>query len=366
MKILAIDTSCDDTSVAISEDLNILANISWAKIKTHAEWGGVVPNEAKRQHSEFLDPAITAALKEANLEVTDIDVFAVTKGPGLAIALESGIQKAKELATKHKKPLVAVNHMVGHIYSNLTRDLEGNSYSGLSDMDFPLLALAISGGHTDLYIMDGHLQFTQLGQTLDDAVGEAFDKVGRMLGMGFPAGAKIEKSAANGNANKYQFPRPLSNTKEYNWSFSGLKTSVLYQIHKLIGDYDSKLEKKTFKLEDASHLLKEEDINDISASFQKAAIDSITIKVKRAVEEYKPKMLVVGGGVIANSKLRESLKEALDSTKTPLYYPKPIWLCVDNASMIATAAYFYAKQDKYVKGITELDRDPNLRIESVN
>ena len=362
MRILAIDTSCDDTSVAISDDLNILANVFWSKMKLHSKWGGVVPAEARRQHKEFLGPAIDEVCKQAKLSLNKIDIFAVTQGPGLAIALEAGIAKAKELANEHKKPLIAVNHMIGHIYSNLTQDSNGKPYAGLDKFEFPLLALTISGGHTDLYLMKGHLEFEHLGQTLDDAVGEAFDKIGRMLGMGFPAGAEIEKSAQEGNPSTFQFPRPLSNSQDYNWSYSGLKTAVLYEVQKIIGDYKVKQGKGQFKFIDISDKLDKETINDIAASFQEAAIESLLIKVKRAVEAYKPKMFVVGGGVIANTTLRRSLEDTLFLTNTPLYYPKPIWLCTDNAAMIATAAYFYAKENKFVKNSRELDRIPNLKI----
>ena len=362
MKILAIDTSCDDTSVAIAEDLNILANVFWSKMKLHAKWGGVVPHEARRQHKEFLDPAIKEVLEQSKLKIEDIDVFAVTYGPGLAIALEAGIAKAKELARTQSKPLIGINHMIGHIYSNLTRDTSGDPYSGIKDFEFPLLALTISGGHTDLYLMKDHLKFEQLGTTLDDAVGEAFDKVGRMLGMDFPAGAKVEETARNGDSNAYKFPRPLADSDDYNWSYSGLKTSVLYEIKKLVGDYKHKAGKKTFKMDDLSKKLTQKQINDLAASFQSAAIDSLLSKVLKAVKMYRPKMLVVGGGVIANQTLRSTLEKSMEELGIPLYYPKPFWLCTDNAAMIATAAYFYAQQGLYLEDPESLDRIPNLQI----
>ena len=362
MKILAIDTSCDETSIAILKDMNVIANVFWTKSETYAKWGGVVPSIAKRQHDEFLDPAISEALKKAKCDISEIDVFAVTQGPGLAIALESGISKAKSLAKDHSKPLIAVNHMIGHIYSSLARDEKGNAFSDLNDFDFPLIALAISGGHTDMYLMTDHLKFTQLGETLDDAVGEVFDKVGRMLGMGYPAGSLIEKTALKGNPDRFNFPRPLKNHNSFNWSFSGLKTAVLYEIKKLVGDYESKPGKKVMKIEDLSSKLESKTIADLASSFQKAVIDSLLIKIEKALFEYRPKMLVVGGGVVANSALRSELERVSKEYNISVYYPKPMWLCTDNAAMIAVAANYYAKNQTYVKNINTLDRLPNLRI----
>lgn len=362
MKILAIDTSCDDTSVAISEDLRILSNVFWSKIKTYEKWGGVVPIEARRQHEEFLGPAIQQALEDAKLDLQDIDTFAVTYGPGLAIALEPGIEKAKELSKQYEKPLIAINHMIGHIYSNLAEDAEGIAYSGVQDFEFPLLALTISGGHTDLYRMERHMEFERIGSTLDDAIGEAYDKVGRLLGLGFPAGAKIDAFAEKGDPKRFLFPRPLSETKDYNWSYSGLKTAVLYQVQKLLGEYAPKPGKGTYKMDDASSALDEQTIYDLCASFQEAAIDSLLIKVTRALDAFSPKMLVVGGGVIANSALRKRLEEITSQRGISLSYPKPMWLCTDNAAMIAAAAHFYAQKDLYVQNISDLERIPSLTI----
>lgn len=355
MKILSIDTSCDDTSVAIAEDLKILSHKQWSKVKLHSRWGGVVPNEAKRQHKEFLDPVINEVLKESKLKLEDIDYFAVTQGPGLALALEAGIAKAKELAIKYNKPLIAVNHMIGHIYSILSDD-ENFTFK------FPALALTVSGGHTDLYLMKDHLKFEHIGWTLDDAVGESFDKVGRMLGFGFPAGKDIEEAAKSGDSKKYDFPRPMINSGDYKWSFSGLKTAVLYQIKKLLGEYEHKPEKKVYKLNDQSNNLSSEQIADIAASFQQAAIESVIYKLKKAIEEYQPKIAVIGGGVIANTLFREMLEQIENETGISIHYPKPIWLCTDNAAMIATAAYFYIKENKFVENINELERIPNLEI----
>ena len=377
MNILAIDTSCDDTSVAITENRKLLANVFWSKIKTYEKWGGVVPSEAKRQHIEFLPKALEKTFEDVNaalnqqsqsknsqskFTIENIDSIAVTYGPGLAIALESGIQTAKNLAKKHNKKLIAVNHMIGHIYSNLVLDENGKSYSGVDEFEFPLLALTISGGHTDLYLMHNHFDFNHIGYTIDDAIGEAFDKVGRMIGLPYPAGPKIEKLAQEGNEDAFKFPRPMSNSNDYLWSYSGLKTAVLYTIKKLVDEYEDKPQKKKFKVEDLSEKLTDQQIKDIAASFQRAAVEALLIKVKRALVEFNPKMLVVGGGVIANSYLREKLQAECEKKDVPLYYPKPIWLCTDNAAMIGVTGYYYAKYNKFVENIDELDRIPNLRI----
>lgn len=364
MKLLAIDTSCDDTSVAISNDLKILANVSWSKFKIHNYFGGVVPSEAKRQHKEFLGPVINEALKTSKLNMDEIDAIAVTYGPGLAIALEAGIEKAKDLAKRYNKRLIGVNHMIGHIYSCLAQDENGSPLSHTTDFKFPLLALTISGGHTDLYLMKGHMEFEKLGGTIDDAIGEAYDKVGRMIGLGFPAGYKLETLAKNGDINAYDFPRPMANSKDLNWSFSGLKTAVLYQIKKIQNSYESKPKKKEFKMSDESLNLSEKEVCDLAASFQEAAIESLIIKLKKALNLYTPKMLVVGGGVIANQALRSRLESICKNSDTSLTYPTPMWLCTDNAAMIAIAANFYAQKKLYIDKIDSLDRIPGLEIPS--
>lgn len=365
MKILAIDTSCDDTSVAISEDRKILANEFWSKLKVHKEFGGVVPIEAKRQHEEFLPLVIEKALQDAGISIQDLDAIAVTYGPGLAIALEPGIAKAKEIADKYQKPLIAVNHMIGHIYANLAQDMEEKTLSLIDEFKFPALALTISGGHTDLYLMENHFKFKLIGQTLDDSIGEAFDKVGRTLGFGFPAGRAIEERSTQGNDSAFIFPRPLAHSNDYNWSYSGLKTAVLYQIKKLTGEYHAKPGKGTYKMEDLAAQLSGQQINDIAASFQKAAVNSLVSKVKKAVQELNPKMLIVGGGVIANTMIRTELEKVSVENGIQITYPKPMWLCTDNAAMIAIAAYYMTQslEDKaYHNDLDTLDRVPNLEI----
>ncbi len=364
MIILAIDTSCDDTSVAISDGRKILANVFWSKMDLHSKSGGVVPTEAKRQHEEFLEPAIKKALEEANIALEDVDYFAVTYGPGLAIALEPGLDKAKELAIKYNKPLIPINHMVAHIYANLGQTAQGLPLSQTDDFDFPSLALTISGGHTDLYKMSGHLRFSHIGWTLDDAIGEAFDKIGRLLGMGFPAGYKIEQSAKNGNPLKFVLPRPMHNSNDYNWSYSGLKTAVLYELGKITGSYGSGQEKGKVKLEDISSQLSEENINNMAAAFQAAATDSLLNKLEKALDDDTYKMLIIGGGVIANSYIRSKLEALALKHNIKLVYPTPMWLCTDNAAMIAITGYYYIQKGIQLNPteLDSIDRNPSLSI----
>lgn len=374
MYILSIDTSCDDTSVAISNDLNIIANVFWSKIKTHEKWGGVVPNEAKRQHEEFLPHAVDECLKEANRKLDDsfgltkIDYFAVTYGPGLAVALEPGIKIAKELSRKYNKPLVAVNHMAGHIYAVLARDENNIPLSDLAEFEFPLLALTISGGHTDLIFMKDDLDFKVIGTKLDDALGECIDKVGRILGLPFPAGKYLEEIAIKGNPKSYKLPRPMSGSQDLNFSYSGLKTSVLYMIRKYVEQkHGIKLDDK-LKITDLSSYLDESEIQNFASSFQIAAFESLNIKIRLALSKYKVKSLVVGGGVIANQTLRLLIDNICREFKTNFYYPKPFYLCTDNAAMIAIAAFYYIKNNKNVYNYNELDkidRVPGLSIEKL-
>lgn len=346
MYILAIDTSCDETSVAISRDDVILANIISSQIELHKEWGGVVPSIAQRAHQERIDATINAALKRAQLKLEQIDVFAVTYGPGLAIALEVGVNKAKELAKQFNKPLVAVNHMVGHIYANLAKTTGGNS--AVDKINYPALALLVSGGHTEMVLIRDSLDFEIIGQTLDDAMGEAYDKVAKMLQLGYPGGPIVAELAQQGNPTAYNFPVPMKQSGDLNFSFSGLKTSVLYTIKKLTNDGQRSLTKQ--------------EIVDIAASFQQAAFASIILKLKVAVKKYEVKQVLLGGGVVANTEFRKTIREALRPYDVSVHYPNLKKLCTDNAAMIAVAAYQQAKAGQFVEDIDSLDRNPALQI----
>lgn len=227
MKILAIETSCDDTCAAVLDNDRLLSSVISSQIDLHAKWGGVVPDIAKRAHMERIEPVIFEALKKAKTKMEEINVIAVTLGPGLAIALGVGVNKAKELAIKYNKKLIGVNHIEGHILANLIKNKEGKPERKL---EFPALALTVSGGHTKLVLMEQIGKYTVIGETLDDAAGEALDKAAKMMGLGYPGGPIIERLAENGNKDFLKLPRPLSSQKNFDYSFSGLKTSFYYQI----------------------------------------------------------------------------------------------------------------------------------------
>ncbi len=345
MYILAIETSFDETAVAISQDDMILANVISSQFELHKKWGGVVPSIAQRAHRERIDAVLNEALQRSKVKLEEIDVFAVTYGPGLAIALEVGVNKAKELATHYQKPLIAVNHMVGHIYANLAKTKSGKA--ALATIDYPALALLASGNHTEIVLLKGELDFEILGATLDDAMGEAYDKVARMLGLGYPGGPIITALAKEGNAEAYNFPIPMKQSGDLNFSFSGLKTSVLYTVKKLLAD-DRELTKQ--------------EIIDVAASFQHAAFTSIILKLTQAVKQYNIKQVVLGGGVIANTDFRKALREALKPLGATVHYPNLKKLCTDNAAMIAVAAYYQYQKGDVVTDIAALDRNPVLSL----
>ncbi|MEK7113385.1 MAG: tRNA (adenosine(37)-N6)-threonylcarbamoyltransferase complex transferase subunit TsaD [Patescibacteria group bacterium] len=351
---LAIDTSCDDTAVAILKNDRVLANIVSSQIDIHKEWGGVVPNLAKREHQKMIDGCIALALKRSGLKgISKIDVFAVTHGPGLAPALEVGVAKVKELALENDRPLIAVNHMEGHALSVFLKNKFGKYYSGLKRYsekhDFPFLALCISGGHTEIVLVEDFGKYKIIGQTLDDAAGEAFDKIARMLGLGYPGGAVISKFAEGKNKNTYALPRPMQHSKDLDFSFSGLKTACLYQTNDL---------KKQLSEKDFAKI-----IPDYCASVQEAIIDSLIGKTIKAVKKIQPKMLVTGGGVIANKPLRARLRKEMKSLKIPVYFPASQF-CQDNAAMIGLVAYMKYLRKETVEDIPALQRKPSITIEA--
>ncbi|WP_420644053.1 tRNA (adenosine(37)-N6)-threonylcarbamoyltransferase complex transferase subunit TsaD [Candidatus Leptofilum sp.] len=309
-RILAIETSCDETSAAVVEDgRTILSNIIASQVDLHAQFGGVFPEVASRRHIEVIYAVVQQALEEAHMGLDDIDCIAVTRGPGLVGSLLVGVNMAKGLALARNKPFLGINHIEGHIYSLwLTEHVD--------DIEFPILTLVVSGGHTELYLMTDHGQYQHLGGTLDDAAGEAFDKVGRLLGLPFPGGPAIDKLAPSGNATAYKFPRAVMDDG-YNFSFSGLKTAVSRQI-------------KHF---DKAKL----PVEDLAASFQTAVVDALVTKTAHAAQAHGVTAVHLSGGVSANRELRETMKAQLT---LPVRYPPPI-LCTDNAAMIGAAAHWH-------------------------
>jgi N6-L-threonylcarbamoyladenine synthase len=308
MIILAIETSCDETSAAVLDGKKVLSNIVVSQMDIHSEFGGVVPEVASRHHVTSITRVIEKAIEEAKLTQSDIELVAVTKAPGLIGALLVGINAAKAFAFANNIPIMGVNHIKGHIYAN---EIE-------STMQFPLITLVVSGGHTELIIMKGHNQFEQIGATQDDAVGEAYDKVARVLGLGYPGGPVVDRLSKEGIDN-YKLPRPYLNKKEYNFSFSGLKSAVINTIH------------------NAKQRDEEIRVNDMCRSFQEAVTDVLVDKTLWAAEEFGAKQIVVAGGVAANRGLRAKLEER--NNKFDIAIPH-IRYCTDNAAMIGVAAYY--------------------------
>ena len=310
MIVLGVETSCDETSVSIVKDgKEVLSNIIYTQIDIHKLYGGVVPEVASRHHLKKITYVFDQALKEANMEPKDIDLVAVTSHPGLIGSLLVGINAAKTFALAHHIKYVEVDHIVGHIYANYIE----------SDFNFPILALVVSGGHTELVYMKEHYSFEVLGETLDDAVGEAYDKVGRVMDLQYPAGAKVDKLAHEGKPT-YHLP-VYADKDSYNFSFSGLKSAVLNLVN-------------TAKM-------KGEEIGtkDLACSFQNSVTTVLTEKTIKAAKEYKVNQIVVAGGVAANKGVRERLSEAANKENIKLTFPKMVY-CTDNAAMIAIAGYF--------------------------
>jgi len=351
--ILAIDTSCDETSVAVTSDNRVLANVVSSQVELHKEYGGVVPFLAKRIHAKLITPAITQAIKRVRLayapskqarfvkSIGDVDAIAVTVGPGLAPALEVGIAKAKELSRQLQKPLLAVNHMEAHLLSSFANNVHGNGPFSKSKPRFPILGLLVSGGHTQLVLMKGFGRYQLLGETLDDAAGEAFDKVAKMLELGYPGGPIISELAKQGKP-RYKLPVPMQHSDNLNFSFSGLKTACLYFLQK---------QKLPFSRQFYA---------DFSASFVKVMAQALVIKLEKAIERYTPEQIILGGGVISNLTIRREVRKTAKKYELPLFIPYTTKLFTDNAAMVGVCAWYQAKRGDFVKDIEKLERQPNF------
>ena len=309
VNILAIESSCDETSMAIIRNGSECIHLTvLTQMDTHAEFGGVVPEIASRMHTENVTMVLEETLSKANMTMADIDAVAVTYAPGLMGSLLVGVECAKTIAFVHNKPLIAVNHIAGHIYAN---NLE-------KPMEYPLLALVVSGGHTDLILMHGDYEFEHLGGTLDDAIGECYDKVARVLDLKYPGGPNVEKMAREGK-HTYDLPIPM-NDDSFNMSFSGLKSAIINLVHN---------EKQR-----GNDIVKE----DLARSFQDVAIDQLCRKTELALQKYNVKYMIIAGGVSANTYLREEIKKVTDKYNVELSVPRFLY-CTDNAAMIGAAAY---------------------------
>ncbi|MFQ5451969.1 MAG: tRNA (adenosine(37)-N6)-threonylcarbamoyltransferase complex transferase subunit TsaD [Candidatus Paceibacterota bacterium] len=382
--ILAIETSCDETAAAVTSGRKVLSNEIYSQVLVHQKWGGVVPSLAKRAHEERIDAVIEAALKKSlsrNINfrrrelgsrhrqdrsspvgrslpqtftsdeniiasaMKDISHIAVTHGPGLAIALEVGIRKAKELCRKYRKKLVAVNHMEGHIYSCF---VQSSGSRLVRPFEFPYLALLVSGGHTELVLFNQHVKYQVVGETLDDAAGESLDKAAKMLGLGYPGGPIIERLARDGDSSFLDLPIPMARSGDLNFSYSGLKTAFLYKV-RVMSDRERN-----------KHLA------DLAASFQQAVIDSLLFKLERAMKKFNIYNVCVGGGVVANQELRGHIRKLVKKHKGKVLFPTYKSLYGDNAAMIGVAAHFKAEKGIFVQDLENLDRVPRASLNSAD
>ncbi len=331
--ILAIESSCDETAAAVVKNgREVLSNVIYSQIALHTEYGGVVPEIASRKHIEKINQVILQALSEAGMELCDMTAIAVTYGPGLVGALLVGVSEAKAISFASGIPLVGVHHIEGHISANFIEN---------KDLEPPFVCLVVSGGHSHLVVVKDYGEYEIIGRTRDDAAGEAFDKVARAIGLGYPGGPKIDKAAKEGNADAIHFPRAKVADSEYDFSFSGLKSAVLNYLN--------------------SCQMKGEKIvtQDVAASFQKAVVDVLVEHAMNAVKQYGYDKLAIAGGVASNSALRKALGDACEEEGIAFYHPSPIY-CTDNAAMIGAAAYY-----EYRKGVRhgfDLNAVPNLKL----
>lgn len=328
--ILAIESSCDETSISIVKNgKDVLSIVVNTQISTHEKFGGVVPEIASRMHTENITMVLDETLKKANVSMDDISAIAVTYGPGLMGSLLIGVEAAKTIAYVYKKPLIAVNHMAGHIYAN---NIENT-------MEFPILALVVSGGHTDLVYMEDDYKFEVLGSTLDDAIGETYDKVARVLDLKYPGGPNVEKLAAQGQPT-YKLPIPM-NDNSLNMSFSGLKSSIINLVHN--------------ETQRGNTINKE----DLAASFQTVAIDELTRKLSLALKKVNVNQVIIAGGVSANQYLRKEVAKLLENTNIKLLVPSMIY-CTDNGAMIGAAAYPLYLKKQFTT--FDLNATPNAKL----
>lgn len=356
--ILGVETSCDETAAAVVADgRSIVSNVVASQIELHRRYGGVFPEIASRQHVLDIVPVLEEALAQAEIAWAGLDAIAVTSGPGLVGSLLVGVNVAKAIGWAKGLPLIGVNHLEAHLYANwLYTSREGNGGEPPPAPRFPLLCLIVSGGHSDLVWMTAHGQYRVLGRTVDDAAGEAFDKVARLLDLGYPGGPAIQKAAEGGNPNRFDFPRAM--LKEgYDFSFSGLKTAVLRIVQRYEGSGKKPLKERSRQIPSGSPPTPRRlPIADLAASFQAAVVDVLVEKTRRAAEEFQAEEVLLAGGVASNALLRGQMVARI---KVPVRYPPPI-LCTDNAAMVASAAYF-----KHMAGERagwDLDVQPGMRL----
>lgn len=333
-KILAIESSCDETAASVIDNGVLLSNIVSTQIDVHRKYGGVMPEIASRLHAENISIVIKEAMEEAKTSFEELDAVAVTRGPGLIGALHVGLQAAKTISMLYNIPLIPVHHLAGHIYAN----------EYVSEFKFPMLAVVVSGGNTELVLMKDHMEFEIIAETVDDAIGECYDKVARVLGLPYPGGIPIDKLAKEGK-HTYDLPTPLKGVKTLNLSYSGLKTNVINLVHNL--------EQKGEKV----------NVADMCKSFQDVAVGLVIDRTIKAVKEYKVNQVILAGGVSANSYLREEMTKEMNKLNVEIKIP-PMWCCTDNAAMIAKVAT--RLYDLKVFAPLDLGVDPNWKIDEWN
>ena len=333
-KILAIESSCDETAASVIDNGKLLSNIVSTQIEVHRKYGGVMPEIASRLHAENISIVIKEAMETANLHFEDLDAVAVTRGPGLIGALHVGLQAAKTIAMLFNIPLIPVHHLAGHIYAN----------EYVSEFKFPMLAVVVSGGNTELVLMKDHLDFEVIAKTRDDAIGECYDKVARVLGLPYPGGIPIDKLAKEGK-HTYDLPTPLKGEKTLDLSYSGLKTNVINLVHNL--------EQKGEKI----------NVSDMCKSFQDVAVGLVIDRTKKVCQEHQVNQVILAGGVSANSYLREEMTKAMNEMNIDIRIP-PMWCCTDNAAMIAKVAERLYELKVFAP--LDLSVDPNWEIDEWN
>ena len=329
--ILSIETTCDDTAIAIckysNDSFSVLSNIISSQIKDHNPFGGVVPELASREHIKNIIPVLDKAISEANIKLNDLDYIALTnKGGGLVGSIIVGIETAKTLSYLLNIPIISVNHKRGHVLVSMIKNIDNNKYEVI-EPEFPMMTLTVSGGHTQIILIKNFIEWEVVGQTLDDAAGECYDKVSKILNLGYPGGPIISKMATTGDKTKIKFPRPMIGSGDFNFSFSGLKTAVLYETEKI--------KKENLKIS----------VDDVCASAQDAINDILTRKSLKAIEKYSPKIFILAGGVSANRDLRDRLKNEIEKNTESKFMMPEIPNCMDNALMINIAAYFNLKNN---------------------
>lgn len=346
MKLLAIETSCDETAIAVTEGLHVLSSVKVTQ-EIHAQWGGVVPSLAKRDHEQNIDWVLQKALADAGVTMSDIEVIGVTMGPGLAIALGVGIAKAKALAKEFDLPLVAVNHVEGHILSSL---IQKDSLAVQPDVHFPALAMVISGGHTQLILVERVGTYRIVAESLDDDIGEALDKGARLLGLPYPGGPALEQLARRGVAGTYPLPLPMQGQEHNRFSYAGLKAAFSRLVQSL---------QTTSELSDQQK-------SDLAACYQEMVFTHLLRITSRVIDDLEVSVsdLLVGGGVVANSTLRGRLGELATTKGLQVRYPEQMVLCTDNAAMIGIAAGFKAERKEFTPA-EAIDRRPRWRVDEL-